>query len=185
MGEPVLRCLGCLGKFGAPGADQRCSFCSVLFRFSSLLLSDHFPVCGGAILEPELRQLYYRALEGADTFRRTSQGGQVPPGSGVEAGQPDPPALQPKQKTQPPQDSKEEEKPAIKEETPNYSPDKSPEDRKEPTTLEEEAASEKKKKKPRLEEERSPLPRRAGDSRKRRRSRSPQSSHIIKEKVPT
>ncbi|CAL1147167.1 unnamed protein product [Cladocopium goreaui] len=130
-------------------------------RFSSLLLSDHFPVCGGAILEPELRQLYYRALEGADTFRRTSQGGQVPPGSGVEAGQPDPPALQPKRKAQPPQDSKEEEKPAIKEETPNYSPDKSPEDRKEPTTLEEEAASEKKKKKPRPRSPAGPPPPRA------------------------
>ena len=79
MGEQVLRCIGCLGKFGTPVSDNRCLVCGGLYRFSSFLLSDHFPSCGGAILEQDIRNLYFKALEGADSFRRSHQGGPPPP----------------------------------------------------------------------------------------------------------
>eukprot|EP00435_Cladocopium_sp_Y103_P016967 s907_g4.t1 len=118
-----------------------CALCYALFRLGNLVVSEHFPAVGGAILEPELRRLYRDALEGADTYRNTSQGVATTPGPKEAKESPKEQELHPKRKAQPPEVPAEEVKQEI-EELPNYSPDRTPE---ETAALEEEAERKPKK----------------------------------------
>lgn len=78
-GDTGLRCLTCLGKLGPPIAELRCEFCCLLFRLQDLVVSDRFPGAAIRFVTPELRGAYYRALEIADSYLHTSQGGRDPP----------------------------------------------------------------------------------------------------------
>ena len=82
MGDSRLRCLTCGGKFGEVVADYRCEGCRTLFCLQSLLVSDRFPVAGGALVFPDLKGLYHRVLDLAESYHRSVQGGSVPPGPG-------------------------------------------------------------------------------------------------------
>lgn len=65
-------------NFGLAVLDLRCSVCSTLFGLKDFLCSPHFPAAAQHLVEPQLRELYFRALETADTLRR-SLGGLDPP----------------------------------------------------------------------------------------------------------
>ena len=70
MGEEApLRCSDCLGKFGEITNGSRCGLCSLHWRIGGLLRSDQFPSVGKAIIGPQLKEVYYRALEVADGYR--------------------------------------------------------------------------------------------------------------------
>ena len=79
MGDPGLRCLTCLGKFGPPVGDLRCEFCVLLYRLQDLVVSERFPQTGIKFVTPDLRGAYYKALEVADSYRHFTQGGPPPP----------------------------------------------------------------------------------------------------------
>lgn len=81
MGDESLRCLGCQGKFGRPLANLRCDVCGLIFRLQDVIYSERFPALGSEFITPELRGVYYRALEVVDTYQRSLQGGSVPPRS--------------------------------------------------------------------------------------------------------
>lgn len=120
--------------------------------------------------------IYLKGLEGADTFRRSSQGVQGTPGVGAA----EPPAevppvlreLSAKSKAKPPAAAETEEKeepvvPKVEKEEPNYSPDKSPE---KPVPEEEEPRGKEKKSKPSSSQEKTRA-RSSGIHRSRRRER--------------
>eukprot|EP00435_Cladocopium_sp_Y103_P062531 s758_g24.t1 len=111
MGDGSLRCLGCQGKFGPLFADLRCELCCLSFRLQDILHSDRFPEIGGKFITPDIRGVYYKALEICDGYSRQVQGGSVPPGTGVEA--PSGPVAEELKSTTP------KAKPPVKEETPS------------------------------------------------------------------
>ena len=82
MGDPGLRCLTCLGKFGPPVGDLRCEFCVLLYRLQDLVVSERFPQTGIKFVTPDLRGAYYKALEVADSYRHFTQGGPPPSETG-------------------------------------------------------------------------------------------------------
>ena len=103
MGDSRLRCLTCGGKFGEVVADYRCEGCRTLFCLQSLLVSDRFPVAGGALVFPDLKGLYHRVLDLAESYHRSVQGGSVPPGPGdKEAKREEAQVLQTTPKARPP-----------------------------------------------------------------------------------
>ena len=161
-----------------------------------MILSEQFPACGGAILEPEVRQLYLKGLEGADTYRRTAVAAGVAPRVGGAETQPELAELTPKSKAKPPPAEAALAEPIEpkQEEPPNYSPDKSPQ---EEEIEEEEPKGKEKKTKPVSSPERgkarsSGIRRRRmseedrrSRSRRRRRSRSRRGDpeqHLLKAK---
>lgn len=81
MGDEVLRCSNCSGKFGPVVGDQRCGLCGLLHRYQTLLVSDRFPGVGGQFALPELQGAYHKALEIAESYHQHQQGGAVPPRS--------------------------------------------------------------------------------------------------------
>ena len=176
MGDGDLRCLICEGKFGQIVAVQRCSLCCYLHRLQSLLLSPEFPAAGGPVVEPDIRQVYLKVLEGADLYKRSIQGGGDPPGGEVAETSPELRELTAKSKAKPPAEEEvaaEAVEPKEEPELPNYSPDKSPEE--EPPAEEEPKGKEKKRKpsdSPEKERARSSGIRRRRRSERRSRSRS-------------
>ena len=106
MGEEApLRCSECLGKFGEVVYGGRCGLCGLHWRIGDLLRSDRFPSVGNCIIGPQLKEVYYKALEVADGYRVELAGGltckalpAVPPphlgGSGLPPG---PPGTAPKE----------------------------------------------------------------------------------------
>eukprot|EP00435_Cladocopium_sp_Y103_P008171 s1332_g2.t1 len=74
--SPVL----VLSKFGPLFADLRCELCCLSFRLQDILHSERFPEIGGKFLTPDLRGVYYKALEICDAYARGAQGGKGPPG---------------------------------------------------------------------------------------------------------
>ena len=172
MGDGGLRCLICQGKFGGIVTESRCGLCLYLYRFQNLVLSEQFPACGGPILEPEVRQLYFKGLEGADSYRRSAQGVNLTPGEETGGSPLGAAQLTAKSKARPPPATEATGEPTVakrEEEAPNYSPDESSQ---QAVPEEEEPKGKEKKRKP----TKSPARERARSSGIRRERRSPRRS---------
>eukprot|EP00435_Cladocopium_sp_Y103_P072598 s2_g40.t1 len=165
-------------KLGAVVADLRCEYCLVLFRIQELVVSERFPPNGAPFCLADLRGAYYRALEVADSYLQSGQGGRVPPGKEESKEPIEKFTTTPKSKPPTKVESPEEET-AVEAKEEEESPDKAPEREEKPR---ESHSERKERKRHRREEHPGGEPSSSARGHSRRRSRSREKGRVDQRK---